>query len=201
MEINLSRMRTNEIFHLMTSKGAAAYFAEEVTQLDHALQAAHHARINTDIEEVILAALLHDIGHLIESTPMSDENTEGLGHSDHDKLGGTYLTKLGFSNYVVDMVENHVQAKRYLVTTDPNYRKNLSEASKQTLIYQGGPMWPAEVEIFETNENFDDLILIRLCDDLAKVPDMKIEGLEFYRNIMENHLQRSQENYKYENNN
>ncbi|MEP7321729.1 MAG: HD domain-containing protein [Saprospiraceae bacterium] len=194
------RTRINELFYLLTSKGSGAYFAEPVTQLEHALQAAYHAKINSDDEDVILAALLHDVGHLLESGDHESghENHSHLGHQDHDKLGGTFLKKLGFGKNIIDMVENHVQAKRYLVTTDPDYRSKLSDASKQTLILQGGPMWPQEVEKFESQQHFDEMILIRICDEMAKEPGKCVDGLESYRDLLERHLTRNQENYKYE---
>jgi 2-amino-1-hydroxyethylphosphonate dioxygenase (glycine-forming) len=195
-----NRTRINEIFYLLTHKGSGAYFAEPVTQLEHALQAAHHAKINTEDEDVILAALLHDIGHLLEPEDFTQksETHNHLGHPDHDKMGGDLLKKLGFGNNIINMVENHVQAKRYLVTTDPDYRSRLSEASKQTLLLQGGPMWPQEVEKFESEQHFDEMILIRICDEMAKEPGMPVEGLEYYREMLERHLVRNQENYKYE---
>lgn len=190
IDFDNSQARINEIFYLLTSRGSGAYYGEEVTQLEHALQAAHHAVNTTDSEEIILAALLHDIGHLLEEE-------EPLGHQDHDRLGGAYLNKMGFSDTLIQLVTNHVKAKRYLVATDLNYRDKLSEASKQTLVLQGGPMTKEEVEAFEAEEYFDDMILIRLCDEQAKDPQMQVMGLEHYRPMLERHLKQNQENYTY----
>src|SRR5262245_13473590 len=118
------------------------YFGEPVTQLEHALQCAQLARSSGADDELVIAALLHDIGHLIAE---GDET----GSPDHDRIGANYLRQLGFSARVVELIAGHVQAKRYLTATNPDYFARLSGASKQTLAAQGGPMSPAEVESFE----------------------------------------------------
>ena len=59
------------------------------------------------------------------------------------------------------MVENQVNAKKYLVSKYDDYYNKLSKASKIILEYQGGKMTAEEMEIFEKDPNFDDIIKIR----------------------------------------
>ena len=136
-----------------------------------------------DLFVIELAALLHDIGHLIE-----DETEDLLGHYDHDRIGAAYLRDLGFGPDITRLVENHVRAKRYLVTTDFDYKNKLSAASKLTLIQQGGPMRVDEVESFESDPDFDDIILIRICDELAKTPGLPVPLLESYSPMIKQYL-------------
>lgn len=178
--------KVEALLNLLRSKGSENYFSEPVTQLEHALQTAHFASLHTDNPLVIIAALLHDIGHLMESS--TDTGHSELGNQNHDFLGAAYLKSLGFRKDVTYLVANHVKAKRYLVTTDPEYRANLSEASKQTLILQGGSMWPDEISRFESEPEMDLMILIRMCDEMAKVPGLSVQPLEFYRPMIETYL-------------
>ncbi|MDZ4709382.1 MAG: HDIG domain-containing protein [Saprospiraceae bacterium] len=183
------KVSVDELFKLLQSRGSENYFSEPVTQLEHALQTAHFARNHTDNPLVIIAALLHDIGHLIEPSPAAAHPE--LGNQDHDYLGAAYLKTLGFRKEVTYLVANHVKAKRYLVTTDPKYRANLSEASKQTLVLQGGSMWPDEVSRFESEPEIDLMILIRICDEMAKVPGLTVHTLEYYRPMIETYLEQA----------
>src|SRR5262249_13143707 len=90
------------------------YFGEPVTQLEHALQCAQLAVSSGAADELVLAALLHDVGHLLED---GDE----AGVIAHDQVGAQWLRKLGVSERVADLVAGHVQAKRYLTATNPAY--------------------------------------------------------------------------------
>jgi putative nucleotidyltransferase with HDIG domain len=182
-------VKIDELFNLLLTRGSENYFSEPVTQLEHALQSAHFASLHTDNPLVIIAALLHDIGHLME--PSTDAVQPELGNQNHDFLGAAYLKTLGFRKDVTYLVANHVKAKRYLVTTDPEYRANLSEASKQTLILQGGSMWPDEVSRFESEPEMDLMILIRICDEMAKVPGLPVHPLEYYRPIIETYMEKA----------
>src|SRR5262245_57467702 len=87
--------------------GQDAYFGEAVTQVEHALQCGHLARQARANEELVAAALLHDIGHLL--APGAD-----LGSINHAEHGAAYLRGLGAREMVARLVSGHVQAKRYL---------------------------------------------------------------------------------------
>ena len=87
------------------------YGGEEVTQLEHALQCAHLARTHQATPELVTAALLHDIGHLLHDLP-DDASDKGIDDM-HELLGEQYLTQ-HFKLAAVEPVKLHVQAKRYL---------------------------------------------------------------------------------------
>jgi putative nucleotidyltransferase with HDIG domain len=117
--------------------------------------------------DFITAALLHDIGHLIPG-----DQHPGLGRVAHQHVGAEYLRSLGFNETVVELVGSHVEAKRYLVAKNSDYHRTLSDASKETLKLQGGPMTMEEVVKFEADPLFEVKLLLRQCDEKAKIPNM-----------------------------
>jgi predicted HD phosphohydrolase len=60
---------TDEILAIFGQRGSDAYFGESVSMTEHALQAAYFAQAAGAPKSLIVAALLHDIGHLIEEVP------------------------------------------------------------------------------------------------------------------------------------
>ena len=160
------------------------YIGEQVSQLEHALQAAYFASQDSPNKpELIIASLLHDIGHLV-----IDERTEymdDLGVRYHEDTGALFLKKLGFKEEVCDLVESHVAAKRYLVSKHDSYRERLSDASRQTLEHQGGFMSKEEVLEFERRSNFKDALKVRHFDDAAKKLDFAVPDLEAYIPLLE----------------
>jgi putative nucleotidyltransferase with HDIG domain len=120
--------RVAGIFSLYEKHGAAEYYGEEVTQLEHMCQSGELARTGGYDDEVILAAFFHDIGYLIQSA--TQETMGGYGRVNHEKEAGAFIRKMGFSNKVASLAEQHVNAKRYLTYADPGYYNRLSEASK-----------------------------------------------------------------------
>ena len=91
----------------------------------------------------------------------------GLGVCDHGKVG-RHLEQINMDKKVCKLVENHVNAKKYLVSTDTTYYNKLSEASKKTLEYQGGKMTPEEITIFQNDPDFISMIAVRFHDDNGK---------------------------------
>jgi 2-amino-1-hydroxyethylphosphonate dioxygenase (glycine-forming) len=189
---------TNEIMDLYAGYGGNEYAGEKVTQLEHMVQAAQLAEEQGYDEEVILAAFLHDIGHISEAAK-GDESEEmsasrrmdGFGIKDHEELGAEFLKEKGFSKKVVRLVESHVEAKRYLTATDPAYYAELSEASKRTLEYQGGPMTREEAEAFTQYPLFPLIIQMRKWDELAKIEHKPLPDLQHYRGMILHHLSHS----------
>ncbi len=176
-----------EIIDLFNQFGNTDYIGENVSQIQHMTQCAVLAESEGYDEETILAALLHDIGHLLEyRLPVSRMNQFGV--VDHEAIGSRYLASLGFSNRIYSSVEAHVRAKRYLTYKFPNYFNGLSEASKATLIYQGGIMNETEAKDFEQEENFNLYVLIRQWDDKAKNPEIPVPDLSKYENMIKKHL-------------
>src|SRR3984885_5688331 len=179
---------TNEIMDLYAGYGGNEYAGEKVSQLEHMVQAAQLAEAQGYDEEVILAAFLHDIGHISEAAK-GDNEMDGFGIKDHEELGAEFLRGKGFSKKVVRLVESHVEAKRYLTIKDPAYYAQLSEASKKTLEYQGGPMTEEEAAAFEQYPLFTLIIQMRKWDEMAKIEHKPLPDLQHYRNMMLHHLQ------------
>ena len=172
----------DEICDRFATKGHASYIGEAVSQLEHALQSAYHAEQAGASDELVVAALLHDFGHLIHKLP---EDCADQGIDDrHEALGQAWLSR-HFGPAVTEPVRLHVDAKRYLCATDPNYMRRLSPASRQSLALQGGPFTADEARRFEANPHHHAAVELRRWDDLAKVPDMEVPTLEHYRPRLE----------------
>ena len=167
------------IANLFAAGGQDAYYGEPVTQLEHALQCALLAEQAGADNETVAAAFLHDIGHLLPPE-LAGGYMDGYGTVDHEKLGADYLRQMGFSEKVAQLIEHHVNAKRYLVFKNPNYFARLSEASLKTLEFQGGPMTAAEAAAFETNPYFKGILLMRTWDEQAKIPALPTPDMAYY---------------------
>jgi len=185
-------MMNQSIFKVISTfrkRGNEAYHGEPVSQLEHAVQSAELARRGRPNDpEFIIAAFLHDFGHLCD-TDLGD--MDGYGTWDHEEVGARTLRSLGFSNKITRLVENHVHAKRYLVSTDPMYFAELSPASKITLIKQGGLLSESERHDFEQDPLFELHIALRRLDEQAKMvgqPEPDISWLEL---LMEEHFNQS----------
>lgn len=176
----------DEIIEIFSNKGGDNYAGEEITQLEHACQAAQLAEKQGFDDEVILAAFLHDLGHLIGDD--SEDDMDGFGVKNHEGVGADFLKQRGFSDRVITLVNAHVQAKRYLCFANKRYYDNLSEASKMTLLFQGGPMTEAEAKTFEDNPMKNLIIRMRTWDEEAKLTDVPVPDLGIYREKMVRHL-------------
>lgn len=169
--------------------GKSDYVGEPVSQEEHALQAAELAERSGLGPEAVIAALLHDCGHLLGLEEGAKyERMDDCGVMDHEGLGGRWLRELGFSEKVASLVARHVDAKRYLCCVQPGYHDKLSEASKTTLGFQGGPMTPEEAKHFEQDELFRIIIAMRHWDEAAKVEGKQVPGVDAYRPLLEAHL-------------
>ena len=189
MNSNQSSEVAGEIISMYRDHGGEQYAGEKVSQLEHMVQAAQLASQQGYDEEVILAAFLHDIGHICVSAE-GDQAMGEYGVKDHEEIGANFLKRKGFSKRVVRLVESHVEAKRYLTYKDPGYYDQLSAASKKTLEYQGGRMVKDEAEAFEQYPLFDLIIKMRRWDEEAKIENMPVPDLEYYRSLMISHLQK-----------
>ena len=177
----------DEIIQLYHQHGGHEYAGEKVTQLEHMVQAARLAEQQGYDEEVILAAFLHDIGHICVAA-QTDNVMDGWGIKDHEEAGADFLQEKGFSKRLASLVASHVAAKRYLTWKHAGYYEQLSEASKKTLEYQGGPMTEEEALGFEQHPLFNFIIQMRRWDDEAKVEHMELGDLEKYRFMIIRHL-------------
>jgi 2-amino-1-hydroxyethylphosphonate dioxygenase (glycine-forming) len=179
---------TDQVMSFYEHHGGEEYAGEKVTQLEHMVQAAQLAEEQGYDEEVILAAFLHDIGHICEDGHGDNEMGE-FGIKDHEQTGADFLKSKGFSKKIVRLVESHVEAKRYLTYKYPEYYEQLSNASKKTLEYQGGRMHEEEANAFEQYPLFSLIIQMRRWDEEAKIEHKPLPDLSHYHQMIFNHLQ------------
>ena len=192
MERVIAAEIAEEVINLLFSNGGSEYIGEPVTKLEHMVQSAEIAEEMGLREDLVLAALLHDIGHICEPTTESN-NMGGLGLQDHEFIGATFLQSRGFSDIVIQSVALHVAAKRYLCYKYPEYLAMLSDASLQTLAFQGGSMTESEAIVFEQNPYLNEIIAVRRIDEQAKISNKALpESFDIYKQMMIRHLQKSQ---------
>jgi 2-amino-1-hydroxyethylphosphonate dioxygenase (glycine-forming) len=177
----------NEIIELYLLHGEKEYSGEKVSQLEHMVQAAELAKSQGYPDEVVLAAFLHDVGHIAESHTESNSMSH-FGIKDHEAIGAAFLAARGFSPRLTRLVASHVAAKRYLTLREPGYYDKLSEASKKTLEYQGGPMQEEEADLMEEDGLFREIVQMRRWDEEAKIPDQPMPSLDIFRQLIFEHL-------------
>jgi phosphonate degradation associated HDIG domain protein len=173
---------TDEILEVFAKRGSGAYFGEDVSMTEHALQAAYFAQSAAAPPSLVVAALLHDVGHLVVDVP--DDIADWTEDAHHEEIGSTWLARR-FPPEVSEPVRLHVPAKRYLCATDARYFSKLSAASVATLKLQGGPMSAANVALFETERFHKEAVRVRQWDDQGKVARLVTPNLEDYRALIE----------------
>lgn len=173
---------TDELLLIYSSRGADTYFGEAMTTLEHSLQAAYFAQACDAADAMVIAALLHDIGHLIE--PTTDDIADWKLDARHEVSGSRWLA-MRFGPEVSEPVRLHVPAKRYLCARDAGYFGRLSGASIQTLKLQGGPMSDAEIIVFENEPYFREAVILRQWDDQGKVAGFTTPPFSHYGEIIE----------------
>ena len=176
----MATTRVDAIFDLFERSGGDQY-GEDISQLQHALQAAELARIEGCTAPMIAAALLHDIGQLIDGAGHVAER-EGRD-ARHEVIGYDILFGM-FGDPVAMPVRLHVDAKRYLCGVQPLYLETLSRASVISLKVQGGPMASGEATAFEAHPYFAEAILLRQFDDGGKRADWRVPDLDSYRDLL-----------------
>jgi phosphonate degradation associated HDIG domain protein len=162
---------------LLEQRGGSAYFGEPVTQKEHALQCAWMAEQEGAEDALVVAALLHDIGHLLNGGPENVADADADRR--HEAAGEQWLASF-FGPQVTEPVRLHVAAKRYLCAVDPDYVASLSEASKQSLELQGGPLTEGAIAAFAELPYAEDAVRLRRWDDRAKVPGLMTPELIHY---------------------
>lgn len=147
---------------------------EAIDLLAHMLQCAALLRETAPHDpELQVAGLVHDLGWQLTRDPAA-----------HATAGASAVALL-LGDRIATLVAGHDQAKRYLVTTDPQYRTRLSETSALTLGFQGGDMDESERSAFEGNEHFEALVALRRADDDAKVTGREVPGLGSWRVLLD----------------
>jgi gamma-butyrobetaine dioxygenase len=172
------RLVADDLHRLFDGPGTADYLGEDVTQAQHMLQAAALAESDGASPELVVAALLHDVGHF--TGPLTGADLMGGTDNRHSHVAADWLAGW-FGPAVTEPIRLHVAAKRYLCAVDPAYLQVLSPASAYTLEVQGGPMDSAEIAAFEAEPYADDACRLRRWDDAAKDPALTVPGFDHYQ--------------------
>ena len=166
-----------ELLEIFVGRATRRYGLSGVNQLQHALQCAAHAEADGAPPATVLAALLHDVGHMIHTL---GENPAGRGIDDvHEQLGADWLAER-FGPEVSEPVRLHVTAKRYLCTVEPDYFGKLAPDSVRSLNLQGGLMSPEEVKTFRAHPQHAEAVRVRRFDEAAKDPRASTPDFDYY---------------------
>ncbi len=173
------QLTPDEIQSLYETYGASLYDGEAVTQLEHALQAASLAESEDAPNTLIAAALLHDLGHILEARNQDRDNA--FPTTDHrHQLAVVPFLQHSFPDAMIEPIKMHVDAKRCLCALDANYFSTLSPASVHSLALQGGIFNEAQVTRFEQRPHAQAALRLRRWDDLAKVPRRSTPNLTHF---------------------
>lgn len=169
------------IFNLFNTRGHLSY-GEDITQIEHALQCGQLAREDGAHDALIGAALLHDIGQLLDDAGNAAQQ-RGVD-ARHEITGAAFLAR-AFPDAVTEPIRMHVDAKRYLCAAGDGYRQSLSDASELSLRLQGGPMDESEAQAFRQASFYADAVCLRRYDDTGKRRNWEVPSLESYRSLLE----------------
>lgn len=166
-----------------------AYGKGQVSMCAHMLQTADLAEKEDAPPGLVVAALLHDIGHFGTDYPLDFEDARHaamlaieLDHC-HEEVGAALLEPY-YGPEVTEPVRLHVPAKRYLCGVDADYYNGLSETTRHTLRLQGGPMTPAESETFASQPFAEHAARLRRWDDLAMIAEREVPDFDHYRGLL-----------------
>jgi phosphonate degradation associated HDIG domain protein len=176
-----------ELTDLFTRLGDLHY-GEGVSQLEHALQTAHHAKADDAPPALVAAALLHDVGHMMQKAG-EDAADRGID-TRHEHISAGYLAR-AFGPEVIEPIRLHVAAKRYRVAIDPAYHERLSKASLQSLALQGGPMSADEIDAFLADPAAQAALRLRGYDEAGKAPEAEVAGFETYQDLLRDLIERA----------
>jgi phosphonate degradation associated HDIG domain protein len=173
-------LKLPDIEKLFKDHGGIEYAGEGVTQLEHALQSAHAAERENATSELVTAALLHDLGHMLNR---QGETPSARGIDDQHQYYALPFIRPLFGDAVCEPIRLHVDAKRALCALEPDYYEALSEDSKRSLTLQGGIHTQAEVDAFLAKPFAHDALRVRRWDDAAKLPGIATPPLAHYLEI------------------
>jgi phosphonate degradation associated HDIG domain protein len=176
-------MNTMRAIRAAFDKRGQQSYGEGVSQIDHALQCGYCAERDGATPAMIVASLLHDIGHMLHDLPedIADKGIDTV----HESLGSAWLSQY-FGPEVSEPVRLHVAAKRYLATKEKGYYDLLSEASLLSLKLQGGLMSADEMQAFEKEPYFREGIQLRRWDDEGKIEGWQVPDLGHFEKYVEN---------------
>lgn len=170
-----------EIQALLEQKANGQYGLTLINQQQHALQGAWLAEQEGHDDAMIVAALLHDIGHMVHD--FGDEPADKGIDDRHEELGHEWL-KSYFGPEVTEPIRLHVAAKRYLCAIEPDYFAKLSADSVKSLALQGGPMSPKEVQAFESLPHYRQAVQLRRYDERAKVKGLVTPSVAYFMPVV-----------------
>jgi phosphonate degradation associated HDIG domain protein len=180
--MNLMPVSVDAVVRLYTMRAGLRYGSELVSQLEHALQCAQLALAEGAETELVAAAFLHDIGHLVaHRCHEAEREIDDL----HQYLAVSYL-RGAFGAAVLEPIKLHIDAKRYLCRAEPGYWERLSPASKRSLELQGGAHTPAEGAFFIGQPFARQAVRLRRWDDAANIPDLAVPDLGFVARLLQN---------------
>lgn len=165
----------DHIIRLYRTSGKARHGTEAISQEQHALQCAALAEAAGAPPALVAAALLHDVGHLLQAQGMQGE---------HEDIGAQALGRL-FPAAVVAPLRLHVGAKRFLCVTEPGYWVGLSQDSRRSLVRQGGPFTAEQATLFARQPWALDAIDLRRWDELARSPTRITPGWDHFAPLLE----------------
>jgi len=170
-----------DIEKLFRDHGHIEYSGEGVTQLQHALQTARLAEDEKAGDLLVAAALLHDLGHILN---VQGETPTARGIDDQHQYYAIPFLRPLFPPAVIEPIRLHVDAKRALCATEPEYYEALSDDSKRSLTLQGGIFAKGEVEAFMAKPHAAHAVRVRRWDDAAKLPGLATPPLSHYLAIV-----------------
>lgn len=173
-------LRLGDIEKLFKDHGHIAYSGEGVTQLEHALQCAKLAEDEKAPAELVTAALLHDLGHLLN---LQGESPTERGIDDRHQYFAIPFIRPLFPPAIVEAIRFHVDAKRALCALEPDYYESLSEDSKRSLTLQGGVFSRQETDAFMARPFAGNALRVRRWDDRAKVAGATTPPIGHYLEI------------------
>lgn len=182
-------LSVDEILDLYEKRGTRMYGSEPVSQAEHALQCAMLAGEGGASVELIAAAFLHDVGHLIAELP---HTLERESDDVHQYLAIPFLRGT-FADAVLEPIRLHVDAKRYLCKVEHGYLGTLSPASKHSLELQGGSYDALAADRFLSRPFAWDAIRLRRWDDQAKVAERKMPKVRDFEPLLRSIARKSNE--------
>lgn len=176
-------LTVDEITRLLRVRGSQQYGREAVSQLEHALQCAQLAEQAGETPHTVVAALLHDLGHLLAAE--REQRADDSQHTDdlHQYVAMPFLRGL-LPDAVLEPIRLHVEAKRCLCCTELGYWDTLSPASKRSLELQGGALTFEQSQAFRAQPFAEEALRLRRYDDLAKVAGLSTPPLGHYVDML-----------------
>jgi phosphonate degradation associated HDIG domain protein len=172
----------SDICVLFARKGGREYDGEGVSQLEHALQTAAQAEAAGASAALVTAALLHDLGHMLND---QGDTPTLRGVDDLHQYAALPFLRALYGDDVLEPIRLHVDAKRYLCATRAGYHESLSADSKRSLVLQGGVYSVSDAAAFIARPHARDAVELRLWDDRAKVQGAATPPLAHFVAVLE----------------